>query len=303
MDRLEKKCLVASTGMHLFLMCLLVLGSAFFVPTQKPVDISKLPRLQVIPGKLVDDLLSGGGGNPNLKITEDRIHGETMRPVAEENKEPPPPPKPEKAEPKKVESVAKVAPKPEKLNLVPAVRKPGKEPAKVSSTTPKDTDIKLTPAKRTAADKARQEAEAAAAAAKEYARAEGNRRRELAKVLGNTTQSLRAGFTDGTVVEVGGPGGIAYANYAQFVKEVYENAWMVPTDFMDENQTTRVVVVIERSGNVISRRIEKYSGNPSLDRSVQRALDSVKFVAPFPEGAKDQKRTFTINFNLKSKLG
>jgi hypothetical protein len=34
---------------------------------------------------------------------------------------------------------------------------------------------------------------------------------------------------------------------------------------------------------------------------VQRALDRVKFVHEFPEGAKEQKRTYTINFNLKAK--
>jgi hypothetical protein len=38
-----------------------------------------------------------------------------------------------------------------------------------------------------------------------------------------------------------------------------------------------------------------------VDKSVQRTLDRVTFIAPFPEGAKDKQRTYTINFNLKAK--
>jgi hypothetical protein len=34
---------------------------------------------------------------------------------------------------------------------------------------------------------------------------------------------------------------------------------------------------------------------------VQRTLDRVTFVAPFPDGAKEKERTFIINFNLKAK--
>lgn len=191
------------------------------------------------------------------------------------------------------------------MKLVPTVRNKGKDPVKVSDAVPKESDIisKLKTTKMTAADKARKQAEAEAAAAKEYAKAEAKRRDAIGKALDNMKSGLRAGFTDGTVVEVGGPGGEAYANYAQFVKEVYENDWVVPTDFLDENATTKVIVVIERSGNVIRSRcrIVNYSKVDNLDRSVQRTLDRVKFVAPFPEGSHDKERTFTINFNLKGK--
>jgi TonB family protein len=304
MDRLQKKCLFASTGTHVFLACLLVFGSAFFVPSQKPVDTSKMSKLTMIPGKLVDDLLSGGGGNPNIKDTGERIKGETTRTVE------PPAPKPEPPAPKPVEAKpTPPAPKPQvtppptvkPLPLVPVVRNPGKDQAKVTPKDPKDSDIlkNLKPATLTAAEKARQKAEAEA---KELAAADAKRREAIAKAFNSATSGLRAGFTDGTAIEVHGQGGEAYANYAQFVREVYENAWLVPTDFLDENETTKVSIVIDRSGNVLSSKIEKNSGNRSLDRSVQRALDSVKFVAPFPPESKDQKRTFTINFNLKSKL-
>jgi TonB family protein len=312
MDRLQKKCFMASTGTHALLACILMFGSAFFIQKQKPVDVSEMPKLRMIPGKLVDDLLSGGGGNPNLKITDERIKGETMRPEevqepappAPQPKQEPTPPAPKKVEPtppKKAEPVIeKTPPKTDNLKLVPTVRKNGKEPVKVSATDPKDSDITkfLKPASISPAEKLRRQAEAEA---KAYAAAETKRRESLGKALDNMKTGLRAGFTDGTVVEVGGPGGEAYANYAQFVKEVYENAWNIPTDFLDQNATTVVTVVIDRSGNVIHASVQTKSGSTTLDRSVQRALDRVKFVAPFPEGAKDEKRTFTIDFNVKGK--
>ena len=59
--------------------------------------------------------------------------------------------------------------------------------------------------------------------------------------------------------------------------------------------------VVRGNGNVIDSKLLKPSGNTALDRSVKRALDRVRFVAPFPEGSLDPQRTFTINFNLKSK--
>ena len=40
-----------------------------------------------------------------------------------------------------------------------------------------------------------------------------------------------------------------------------------------------------------------------MDKSVQNALDRVKRsgLPPFPQGARDDERTFTIEFNLQAK--
>ena len=42
-------------------------------------------------------------------------------------------------------------------------------------------------------------------------------------------------------------------------------------------------------------------GDANVDASVQRTLERVKFVAPFPEGATEKERTYIINFNPKTK--
>ena len=63
----------------------------------------------------------------------------------------------------------------------------------------------------------------------------------------------------------------------------------------------KVKVVIARDGSVITDAILKRSGIPALDKSVENALNRVRQLPPFPEGAKDAQRTFIINFNLKAK--
>jgi len=69
----------------------------------------------------------------------------------------------------------------------------------------------------------------------------------------------------------------------------------------DDSASVKTEITIARSGNIVSARVTRKSGNASMDRSVQRALDRVRFIAPFPEGATDSERTIILNFNLKSK--
>ena len=94
---------------------------------------------------------------------------------------------------------------------------------------------------------------------------------------------------------------MAYANYAAVVKSVYEQAWVPPDDAHNDEANVKVTVTIARDGTVISARILTPSGDAGVDASVQRTLDRVTFIAPFPEGATEKERTYTINFNLKAK--
>jgi len=45
------------------------------------------------------------------------------------------------------------------------------------------------------------------------------------------------------------------------------------------------------------------SGESRVDGSVQRTLERVSMIRPFPEGSKDKQRNYIINFNLKAKRG
>ncbi|HTD87844.1 MAG TPA: energy transducer TonB [Candidatus Binatia bacterium] len=277
--------------MHAFLALVLVVGSAFFIEKEKAQIV---PRVRVVPTKLIDAALAGGGGNPKIAPSEDQQKGDTVKPL-------PPPPEPQKIvqtppkpQPKLEPRVEpKPEPKPEPVkpritpdNTVAARTKPEKE---------KDFEpLPLKPVVRS--NKEKIDAQRAAETKERAAKAD-----QLARKFGNVEQSLRSGFTQGTKVDVWGPGGEAYAGYDALVKAVYDDAWEVSDSLTDDDSTAKVKIVIARSGKVVSAYIDRRSGNSLLDKSVQRALDKVKFVAPFPEGSHDEQRTFTINFNLKAK--
>jgi TonB family protein len=78
---------------------------------------------------------------------------------------------------------------------------------------------------------------------------------------------------------------------------------MLPDTAANDEANVKVSVTIARDGQVIEAHIVERSGDFSLDASVQRTLDRVRDIAPFPDDAKDQERTYIINFNLKAKRG
>ena len=98
-----------------------------------------------------------------------------------------------------------------------------------------------------------------------------------------------------------GNSSVAYANYASAVKSVYDQAWVLPDNIANDNENVKVTVTIASDGSVISARIIDSSGDSVLDASVQKTLERVTFVAPFPEGSTDKQRTYTINFNPQLK--
>jgi len=94
---------------------------------------------------------------------------------------------------------------------------------------------------------------------------------------------------------------VSFGNYAQTVQSIYDRAWTDPENASSDVDDTVVKVVIANDGSVISSHIITPSGDASVDASVQRALDHVTFIAPFPEGSSERQKTFIIHFNLKSK--
>jgi colicin import membrane protein len=312
MNRLQKKCLLASSGLHGFALLLLVFGSAFFVAEKK---VNPIPHINVIPSKLIDGILAGGGGNPNLPKTDERIQGETLlpqpapTPPAEKIQPQPAPPTPPapKPEPPKPEPppVAKKQPTPKPVEPV----KP-KVADKAPPVKPRIDLSELTPVTKPDKSRAKAEAEAREAkiakeakeAAQRQAAAANTARQRLVQQLNKTDSALKSGFSSGTQVDVFGPGGEAYANYGAWVKAVYDDAWRTPQDLNDDDAVVEVSVTIARDGRVVASRILRRSNSAAMNKSVQRALDAVKQIGqPFPDSSKDSERTFTIEFNLKAK--
>ena len=104
------------------------------------------------------------------------------------------------------------------------------------------------------------------------------------------------------MVDMPGNGsGAAYASYRDAIATIYYEAWTPPGNAANAEANTKVSVTIANDGTVISARIVTPSGDTQVDASIQRTLDRVTFIAPFPKGAAEKERTYIINFNLKAK--
>src|SRR5262245_607463 len=124
MSRLEKKCFMVSTVLHGLLIAVFLFGSAFLTAKREiPRDIQPLTMVPAI----VVDGLPGGGGNPTIQPTEEKVRGETLTPQ--------PPTLPPPPEPKKVEKV-EPNPEPVRTESKPTPRK--QEEFKLPKTAPKD---------------------------------------------------------------------------------------------------------------------------------------------------------------------
>jgi len=298
MNRLQKKCLVASMAMHSLLLVILLVGPAFL--SSKKVS-NDLPMLDVIPSRLTDALFSGGG-NPNAQPPPPATPAQQIK----EPQPTPQPPQPETVTPKpRVESKPPPEAKPTKPEPTPVTVKA--ETPKILTEKPKqeikvsDKITTLKP-KDLAEDKAKREKEEARSRERELADARQRTAKQIDARLSGSLKSLNENLSSGTTIEMPGRGGgEAYANYAQVIKSIYDHAWIDPDEVSDNAASVKVKVVVARDGSIISDSITGRSGILALDKSVQHALDRVRQLPPFPEGAKERERTFIINFNLKAK--
>lgn len=259
MNRLQKKCVLATAGVHLLLFVILLVGPAFFQPRHKADDLNVL---DVIPANLIDAQFTSGvrGAQPPPPVVQPMPQPPAPQPVVTP---PPPAPSPEpviKPEPLKLKPIPdKVQPHKIEPNLKPVVHN---APRNV----PKNTSSQTS---------------------------------QQARALRNAIRSLKNNLSSSTTVDMPGNSSVAYANYASAVKSIYDQAWaQVPLDSVaSEDENVKARVVIASDGTVVSARIIDSSGDAALDTSVQKTLERVTFIAPFPEGTTDKQRTYTINFN------
>ena len=317
MNRVQKKCLWVSTAAHGLLLLLMVAGSGFLAARRQT---ESLPVLTMVPDRLVDEALAGGGGDPQ-GIQE--AAAPIVPPPASTPQPPPLPPpqstpKPAVKQPEPQPEAPAPKPIPEKAPAEPDFKEPKKipKPAKptVQQTRPADTSppkkppVKKTPIalderalKPTVRAPSKEAAQKSLAAAEARARQAEDARRQR---INGTVSSLQAKLSSGGVSAAMpfGPGGESYANYGLFVVTRFDRAWRAPEEVSDDSATVKAKVVIARDGRVISATIVGRSGVSALDKSVQAALDRVDSIGKsFPDGTTDEQRTFFINFNLKAK--
>lgn len=260
MNRLQKKCVIATAGFHLLLLVILFVGPAFFNAKPKADDKQVL---DVIPANLVDIALNSGVSHAQ-----------------------PPPPTPIVTPPQQptppAPKIVQPAPQPTLLNKLENIFKPAPAKPVPTEIQPHKIQVNTQLVTRPAPKSSDNNPKLNSTAAK------------------NLAKSLKTKLSPSTKVDLSGDSSMAVANYASAVKSIYDQAWTLPdTIAKDENIT--VSVTIASDGTVISSRIVTPSGDEPADTSVQRTLDRVKFIAPFPEGSTDKERTYTIVFNPQVK--
>ena len=171
-----------------------------------------------------------------------------------------------KPTPPKPKPVKITKPKPQiKVNLKPTIRRPDSSKVK---------------AQQEAAERARK----------------ANAKRQ--ETLNNSINRLSSNLSGSTAVNA--PlGRLAAANYESLIRKKYMDATFHP-GAINRDPVVKVRLVIARSGNVLSAQIINNSGVTSWDRAVQKSLDRVKHIAPFPKSISGSKKTFTLNFNSRS---
>ncbi|MGE3310657.1 MAG: TonB family protein [Limisphaerales bacterium] len=326
-SRLEKRCLIASAVAHTGLALLVFLAPAFRNPDSRLAD-SGLP-LEMIPGELIDAALA-----PGFIPAAEASTANMAQPATP----PPPEPKPDRTprpdpepEPEREPKPAPRTPQREVEFDLPKAREPGftlpsarldeKKKPKDDEPKPREREsVKLDLSKvkslkpPTAPNKDRDRrkptpAEPSGPTAEELAR---QRRQALARSFAGASGRIAGAVSQGAVqVQIGpagggggggggtGPGG--GSAYAWHVRNAFNNAWIPPQNLKDDFATADVEVVIRKDGRVTHARIVKKSGVASLDRSVQETLDRVREIVPFEAEATDSQRTYTIEFNLRSK--
>jgi len=301
-SRLQKKCFLASAGLHLLPLLLLLSGVAFVSsPPPPPVDT---PIIDFVAFKTVDELLSGGG-SPNAHPLPAAA---PQQPIEKPVVAPEPTPEPAKPEvkPEPKPEAAKPEPKPEPAKPEIKLKPVESDSLEMSNKKSKKKDIDLKPVVRKNDGKAEAKARAEAREREErlLAKADADNRRRIAERFSRAAGSLTS-LSGGTEVTMPGPGGggVPYANFLQAVKSVYARAWTVPDGVTDEEATATASVTIARDGTVIHARITESSGNAAVDRSVRSVLERVKWAAPLPDKAREDQRIVNIEFNVRAKRG
>ena len=291
MSRLQKKCFIGATSMHVLLFVVLIVGPGFFSKdTMEESDV-----LTFIPLMATESGRPGGGTPQPPNPAPPDVQPVTPTPPTPRVVEPvrqPDPPRP--VEPLVEKPAPEKPSKPDRDSLDPKPSKPEKHEVKVNTKVVKISNDRRKPSNTSST------AESSAKEAAERERAAAN-----AKLFANAGKRISSNLAPSTQVDMPegpGGGGVSYAPYAQIVRKVYTDAWTIPNDATDDEAIVKVSVTIARDGSVISSRIITESGSKLVDRSIQNALDRVTTIGvAFPAGAKESQRTFTISFSLKAK--
>jgi TonB family protein len=274
MNRVQKKCFIGSTILHVVLGCTLLFGPGFFSPKPQPSVL-----LQVVPDTdhVTDDPTHGGDrnvqlpppvSNPQPPQPAQVVTPSPPKPVPPKEAVKPEPPRNNKPDPNALESKPTQVKRPQ-INTNLVVSSPNTKPNIKTPTGPSPKEL---------ADVRR-------------------------RIINQTISGISSGLSSGKVnIDPGpGDGGPLSANYRDIVGSVYQAAWDPPNNPTSDSAIVRASVTISSDGKVISTHITEPSGDAEVDASVKRTLNQVTYIEPFPKGATEKERTYIIKFDLKAK--
>jgi TonB family protein len=281
MNRLQKKCVIGTAGIHLLLLTILIFGPAFF--NRQPKTDNTV--LDVIPANLVDAALNSGvqGAQAPPPAPAPAVIPPTLL-------RPPPPlpapaprvvqstPPPEVPTPSLLEKFEKYF---RQTKPAPTVTPDTKPIERTEKSQDDNIKVNLTKVKR-----------------RDFSKTNPANSSNT-RVINSTLRSLRSNLSSSTRIDMPGNGAAAMASYDAVVRSIYLRAIVanLPAQVTHNNEHTMARVTIARDGTVISATIVSPSGDSVWDNAVQRTLDQVTFVAPFPEGVAEQQRTYPLDFN------
>jgi TonB family protein len=279
---------------------MVLIGSAF-LPQPKPVEMVSFTLLS-IPDHLIDEPNMIGGGNPKAGLPDAAPEPLPQPPAAQPQATPAqPPPQPPVVKPDPAPVVPEPAPRVKPVE--PTQPKFNLAEATTTKPVPKP---EVAPKPETSFDFSKATRKSIPPSPKADAPAEkpGPSQREAQMAAANQAVARMQKGLSGGIGEIGipGPGGAAYASYNLALVKFYENHWITPQAYTDNEPVVTAEVTIRGDGTVLSFNVIKKANKRDLDRSVQITLERVKKVPPFPSGNKEETRTFRINFNLSSKL-
>jgi len=278
MNRLQKHCVLVSTGLHLLLLVALLFGSGFRSKQPERPDIKSFHMMS---SSVMESLLDDPADAAGKQEPEPVIKTPVAEPPPEEIKEPETP----KAEPApRPEPVVKPRPKPEPTK-VPAISKriekpkpkPAKPVIKVSRIYKSNTTRRKPSAKNQQPRVPRPSVP------------QVTLNQNLNKVGGG---SRLKGVT--TI------SGSSLGKYGLLVQSAYDRQWRQPNGISSRDLTVKVKVIVAKDGSIQSAKISQSSGISAMDQSIERAIQMVQRIteAP-PKGVSLSNRTFILNFNLK----
>jgi TonB family protein len=294
MNRLQKKCLIFSLGLHGLLVVILFAGAGFGSRPQE----TGLQILNMIPANIVDRA-GAGGGTPVVNLApqaqpQPRAQPRVLpQPQAARAEQVERAPTPTPRQPKEIKRPQ--ADESEEVGLAPAP-KPRKRSAR------HEIKPSFTLANATARGEKTGKTQSSESTARAEARAESRRLKEIQNSLDELAAGVRSSGSPNTIVDSEGiGGGEAFAGYRDVVFSAYYHAWITPDNATSRLASADAKVTIARDGSIRSAELVRPSGDRALDGSVEQALRRVTKLPPFPASTRDTQRTFVIRFSLEAK--